>query len=307
MAESEVGFANLPNQVHRKAVKKGFSFTLMVMGESGLGKTTFVNALFLRKFGTATTPPPPAERLESNVTVNAITEDIEEKGIKLRLTVAEVPGFCDAINNDKAWVPAVQYIDQQFESYLNQETSVNRKTRKDTRVHALVYFINPSSYGLRPVDVQALKALDKKVNIVPVIAKADTLTVDEKAALKRRIQQDIKDHKISIYQFPVEDDEDEESIEEAQALQEALPFAIVASEDVVEVGGKKVRGRQYGWGVVEMENEAHCDFALLRNILVRTHMQDLKDMTNEVHYENYRAQRLTKEELNRRKQEEDDE
>lgn len=29
-----VGFANLPNQVYRKAVKKGFEFTLMVVGKS---------------------------------------------------------------------------------------------------------------------------------------------------------------------------------------------------------------------------------------------------------------------------------
>jgi len=27
-----VGFANLPNQVHRKSVKKGFEFTLMIVG-----------------------------------------------------------------------------------------------------------------------------------------------------------------------------------------------------------------------------------------------------------------------------------
>ena len=29
-----VGFANLPNQVHRKSVKKGFEFTLVVVGKS---------------------------------------------------------------------------------------------------------------------------------------------------------------------------------------------------------------------------------------------------------------------------------
>lgn len=28
-----VGFANLPNQIHRKSVKRGFEFTLMVVGE----------------------------------------------------------------------------------------------------------------------------------------------------------------------------------------------------------------------------------------------------------------------------------
>lgn len=38
---SYVGFANLPNQVHRKSVKKGFEFTLMVVGEfSGLFLST---------------------------------------------------------------------------------------------------------------------------------------------------------------------------------------------------------------------------------------------------------------------------
>lgn len=31
-----VGFATLPNQVHRKSVKKGFDFTLMVAGETAM-------------------------------------------------------------------------------------------------------------------------------------------------------------------------------------------------------------------------------------------------------------------------------
>jgi septin 7 len=39
-----VGFANLPNQVYRKAVKKGFDFTLMVVGKF-LNSVIFVNIL----------------------------------------------------------------------------------------------------------------------------------------------------------------------------------------------------------------------------------------------------------------------
>ena len=32
--EGYVGFANLPNQVYRRSVKRGFEFTLMVVGKS---------------------------------------------------------------------------------------------------------------------------------------------------------------------------------------------------------------------------------------------------------------------------------
>ena len=38
-----------------------------------------------------------------------------------------------------------------------------------------------------------------------------------------------------------------------------------------------------------VENPDHCDFISLRNLLIRTHMQDLKDVTNNVLYENYRS------------------
>ena len=36
----------------------------------------------------------------------------------------------------------------------------------------------------------------------------------------------------------------------------------------------------------------HCDFVPLRNMLIRTHLQDLKEVTNNVHYENYRCRKL---------------
>lgn len=39
-----------------------------------------------------------------------------------------------------------------------------------------------------------------------------------------------------------------------------------------------------------MENPIHSDFVKLRTMLISTHMQDLKDTTNDVHYENFRTQ-----------------
>ena len=51
--------------------------------------------------------------------------------------------------------------------------------------------------------------------------------------------------------------------------QEAIPFAVVGSNTVVEVNNKKVRGRTYPWGVAEVDNIEHCDFTTLRNMLIR--------------------------------------
>lgn len=64
-----VGFATLPNQVHRKSVKKGFDFTLMVAGkswfahnfeESAIDKVLYLTSfLFLRLKGSLAWESPP--------------------------------------------------------------------------------------------------------------------------------------------------------------------------------------------------------------------------------------------------------
>ena len=96
--------------------------------------------------------------------------------------------------------------------------------------------------------------------------------------------------KYSIYSLS---DEDEDYKQQVQDLRDSIPFAVVGANAMVDVRGKKIRGRQYPWGVIEVENPAHCDFVKLRTMLI-THMQDLQEVTHDVHYENYRSQRLTK-------------
>uniref|UniRef100_H9G445 Septin 5 n=1 Tax=Anolis carolinensis TaxID=28377 RepID=H9G445_ANOCA len=286
-----VGFATLPNQVHRKSVKKGFDFTLMVAGESGLGKSTLVNSLFLTDLYKDRKLLNAEERISQTVEIVKHTVDIEEKGVKLKLTIVDTPGFGDAVNNTECWKAITDYIDQQFEQYFRDESGLNRKNIQDNRVHCCLYFISPFGHGLRPVDVEFMKALHEKVNIVPLIAKADCLVPSEIKKLKERIREEIDKFGIKVYQFPeCDSDEDEDFKQQDRELKESAPFAVIGSNTVVEAKGQRVRGRLYPWGIVEVENQAHCDFVKLRNMLIRTHMHDLKDVTCDVHYENYRAQ-----------------
>ncbi|KAM5469844.1 cell division control protein [Microsporum audouinii] len=71
-----------------------------------------------------------------------------------------------------------------------------------------------------------------------------------------------------------------------------IPFAVVGSEKSIIVGGKQVRGRQNRWGVINVEDENHCEFVYLRNFLTRTHLQDLIETTSQIHYETFRAKQL---------------
>lgn len=117
-----------------------------------------------------------------------------------------------------------------------------------------------------------------------MIAKADTLTKKEISRLKKRILDEIAKHNIKIYQLPdVEEDEEEDYKEQTRVLKvfekiikiffkiyfkESIPFAVVGSSQLIEVKGKKVRGRLYPWGVVELENDEHCDYLKLRTMLM---------------------------------------
>ncbi|XP_017895587.1 PREDICTED: septin-12 isoform X2 [Capra hircus] len=240
-----VGIEAVLDQLKIKAMKMGFEFNIMVVGQSGLGKSTMVNTLFKSKIWKSTMPGlrvPMPQTLQ----LHSVTHVIEENGVKLKLTVTDTPGFGDQINNDKC---------------------------------------------LRPLDLEFLQRLCRAVNVVPVIARADSLTIEEREAFRHRIQDDLKTHSIEVYPQKSFDEDINDKILNSK-IRERIPFAVVGADREHMVNGRCVLGRKTKWGIIEVENMAHCEFPLLRDLLIRSHLQDLKDITHNVHYENYRIIRL---------------
>lgn len=75
-------------------------------------------------------------------------------------------------------------------------------------------------------------------------------------------------NQIRLYPFDSEDN-DEEELQLNERIREMLPFAVVGSERTVVIDGKAVRGRKNRWGVINCEDERHCEFVYLRNFLTR--------------------------------------
>ncbi|KAK2491022.1 hypothetical protein MC885_017269, partial [Smutsia gigantea] len=220
-------------------------------GYSGLGKSTLINTLFKSKISRKSVRPASEERIPKTIEIKSITHDIEEKGVRMKLTVIDTPGFGDHINNENCWQPIMKFINDQYEKYLQEEVNINRKKRiPDTRVHCCLYFIPATGHSLRPLDIEFMKRLSKVVNIVPVIAKADTLTLEERVYFKQRITADLLSNGIDVYPQK-EFDEDSEDRLVNEKFREMIPFAVVGSDHEYQVNGKRILGRKTKWGTIE--------------------------------------------------------
>lgn len=281
------------NNRYKIVTKQGGHFTLMVAGESGLGKTTFINTLFQTLLKQPLDNRSRHKRgIRSTTEIEIIRAELEEKNFKLRVNIIDTPGFGDNINNKNSWQPIIDFIDDQHDSFMRQEQQPQRLAKHDLRVHACLYFIRPTGHSLKPLDIETMKKLSTRVNLIPIIAKSDTLSPTETSEFKNRIRSVIEAQEIRIYTPPIDLD-DQASSEHAKQLIESMPFAIIGSEYEYDNGkGELVRGRKYPWGIAEVENETHSDFRKLRSLLLRTNLLDLILSTEELHFETYRTLRM---------------
>ncbi|KIW67079.1 hypothetical protein PV04_06353 [Phialophora macrospora] len=289
---SHVGFDSITQQIEKKLLKRGFQFNVICVGQTGLGKSTLINTIFASHLIDSKGRLRPDEPIRSTTDIQTVSHIIEENGVRLRLSIVDTPGYGDLVNNDRCWDPIVKYIKDQHSAYLRKELTAQRERYiPDTRIHCCLFFIQPSGHALKPIDIVVLKKLSDVVNVVPVIAKADSLTLEERRAFKERIKEEFAFHNLKMYPYDNEELDDEERATNA-TIKDIIPFAVVGSEKSIVVSGKQVRGRQNKWGIINVEDENHCEFVYLRNFLTRTHLQDLIETTSQIHYETFRAKQL---------------
>ncbi|KAM5320728.1 septin-10 isoform 2-T2 [Glossophaga mutica] len=281
-----VGFENLPDQLVNRSIQQGFCFNILCVGETGIGKSTLIDTLFNTNF-----EDHESSHFYPHVRLKAQTYELQESNVRLKLTIVNTVGFGDQINKKESYQPIVDYIDAQFEAYLQEELKIKRSlfNYHDSRIHVCLYFISPTGHSLKTLDLLTMKSLDSKVNIIPVIAKADAISKTELQKFKIKLMSELVSNGVQIYQFPTDD----ETVAKINASMNGhLPFAVVGSMDEVKVGNKMVKARQYPWGIVQVENENHCDFVKLREMLICTNMEDLREQTHSRHYELYRRCKL---------------
>lgn len=310
----------------KKESKRGIRFTILLCGASGTGKTSFVNTLLDEnlldhKFhGSKRGNIPKTITFTNLSTVNAIelqqkfdptraslepgisitetsVEIVDEDDSKILLTIINTPGFGDNLNNDVCISELSNFLEQQFDLVLAEETKVNRNPRfQDTRVHLCLYFIEPTGHGLRELDINTMSRISKYVNILPVVSRADSFTPLELQAFKKSIMDDITKFKIPIFNFKVDEEEEDDAdvIAESLYLSNLQPFSIITSDESIQTpSGETKRVRTYPWGVIDVMDAKNSDFPVLKSVVLGSHLQEFKDITHDFLYETYRTERLS--------------
>lgn len=252
---------------------------VMVIGESGLGKSTLINAMFMTDIYVNIEAP----ARTTTMSIQRTSVYLEEKGVRLRLSLIDTPGFGAAADNTNSFISIVAEVDRCFEQYLDEEARIHRSSIIDNRIHVCLYFLAPTGRGIKALDLEVLKHLHQKVNIIPIIGRSDAMTAEETSIMKSKVLSDLASNGIEITRLSQGDDDDE--------MQPQPPFAVCSSTAAVRVEGRATRGRTYPWGTVDADSAASSDFHALRTALLRTHTRELID-TTDVHYENFRASRL---------------
>lgn len=294
----------------RKNAKRGLQLSILVIGQKGLGKKTFLNNLCDddELFDISQdTPNPKNAHLNPELKITRRSIQLtSNKEIPIQFDVILAPGCGDSLDETKTVKIITGYVDQHFDAVLDEENRVKRNTRgTDNRPHVCVYFLRPTNRGLKEFDIQLMKSLGEKVSIIPVIGKADMLTEEELLINKELIMTDIRAHEINVFDFKNDTLEDSlfmlndvskdilnSELPLTTKINDIIPFALVCNNKSHPTKpGMHIR--EYEWSdPVVVEDNNTSDFIYLKGILQGSHIQELRDYATNVLYENYRTQKL---------------
>ncbi|KAH8929595.1 hypothetical protein BT69DRAFT_1292469 [Atractiella rhizophila] len=212
-----------------RSTKAPQTFNLVVVGDSGTGKSSYFRTL-LATFGNGA---------EDQFVVGGKTtvEVVSEEGERIKLSVVDTKGLGmsegrDELETERRLGKVVRLCEEKFEEVLVEEGQVYRTTSKshDAFIHLCLYFLNHSSilprpstshtngvsslsspslpasaeadergFGdqtkeqltISPLDLRLIKRLSARANVLPVIGRADELTEERLRECKEAVRRDL--------------------------------------------------------------------------------------------------------------------
>lgn len=271
-----MGLSFLNDQVIRSFKGKKTFFTILLVGPAKSGKTTFINTLFdedILNNGSQ-------RQLPDNIVAHYF--EVKEDNHLILFTIIDMPGFDKSASGEFVWLPALKIIEGYYMAGIFKEEQCQRSDSKVPVVHCCLYFVNPDEKSLLEVDMQSIKYLSAKTTLIPVVAKSDSLGYEELVSFKEKVRETFFLEGIDFLERILDQDA-------RNTFLSKIPFALIGSNCFYRnEADKLVRGRKYKWGIAEVDNEEHCDFASLKELLLVKYMLDII-LAGDSYYESYRS------------------
>lgn len=319
------------------------NFNIMVAGLSGLGKTTFCKALLDSWMDSADEP---AESTSKKKTkgggINAQTLTVEESpplewydesaNTLLRVRVIDTPGFGNKVDHKNSVQVITKYIQRCRNDQMQQEMSIQPSAslgskQEEKLVHVCLYFLSPGRF--LEIDRHFLKNVQHEIPIVPIIAKADTLTDDEISEYRALLKTTFEQERIKVYDFDLIETNELDSKRSAAEMSTPSIFRRgKRRKEMVTPEGKdprrsdsklirsvlqkttlqnrNYRGRRkgealaiiardgiYPWGESHSQDPHHSDLRLIRDLLLSEHTERFLEQS-QMQYQQYRTQYITR-------------
>ena len=261
-------------------------YNLILLGDSGLGKTSFLRAFFALKLNRLTNQP-----RTKRISLLKPTTDIEHhrtvyigEGLHLHFDVIDTPGYGVAASF-RDWLGSIQrFITEQAKEYAVAKESTPKSQRVDSRIHLCLYFLEGPR--VKENDLKAMHSLQRYVNIIPVISRSDSYTIQELIETKLLVVTTCAKAGIQLFDCASAAPSKAQEMNEA-ALGPCPPFALLSHcQPLRGAHGHETYGREYHWGLCDIQNPAHSDFSLLSKLLIGhfmlPSMKQTKILTKEI-------------------------
>ena len=184
--------SGLTQQVQEQLEESGSSITIMVVGETGCGKTSLLCDLFHADLdwpvGTRT------PKVQEQTVTFQLDGATEQKGVPFVAHLIDSPGWGDLMSLPRSFGLVTRHIEKRYGRELAAESRLHRKVHPPTpgyaatqRCDVVLYTFSP--HRCKGIDMAFLKRLAKQVSIVPVLTKADTMTPEELKAFRGEVSE----------------------------------------------------------------------------------------------------------------------
>lgn len=293
-----------PTKIWRRKFVK-----VLVVGDSGLGKTTLISSLLSKpgeqlQVHDGTTTPLNQFMKDPDSLITRVTWKDEQDKIVWVFRVQDTPGYGDDQDISRHIELIVEHIESQNKKWLEMETAKDRCVDlvdvEDPRMDVCLYCLPP--HRLRQNDVRYMAELSKHVPIIPVIMKADTMTIHEAQRFRQEVVNRLQNPmlagirgKIEMFNFSAA------TLERAglpsSAATNIPPFVVIASNDINQEALSDEPPtywpeRSYKWGTAEAFNPDHSDLLFLRSLLMAEALEEIV-VAKRQRYEDWRHRHLS--------------